>query len=96
VVKIDERNGRVRFAVHVQPRSARTEIVGIHGDALKVKLQAPPVDNAANDALVDLLARELHVTRQHVRLVAGATSRTKVVEVDGVSRERVQHLITDG
>jgi uncharacterized protein (TIGR00251 family) len=91
-LRIDERSGCVRFAVRVQPRASRSEIAGIHGDALKVRLSAPPVDGAANVALVELLADALGVQRRHVRIVSGATSRGKIVEVDGASVENILRL----
>jgi len=62
----------------VQPRASRSEIIGQHGAALKVRLQAPPVDGAANEALVRLLADSLGVPQRSVRVVAGATSRLTV------------------
>ena len=86
------RPGAVRFSVRVQPRAAASEVSGVHGDALKVRLSAPPVDGAANEALVDLLAERLGVPRRAVRIVSGATARTKTVEVDGVDAARVQAL----
>jgi uncharacterized protein (TIGR00251 family) len=82
----------VRVKVHVQPRAARSAIDGMHGDALKVRLAAPPVDGAANDALVLLLADALGVPRRAVRVVAGATSRGKIVDVDGVHVDDVRRL----
>ena len=74
-----------RFAVHVQPRVARTEVVGEHGDALKVRISAPPVDGAANDALIRCLAAALGVPSSAVQVISGASGRRKVVEVAGVS-----------
>ena len=85
-------DGSVRFAVRVQPRASRSEIVGVHGDAMKIRLSAPPVDGAANEALVELLAGALGVTKRAVRIVAGASGRGKVVEVDGVRAGDVQRL----
>ena len=82
----------VRVAVHVQPRASRSEIIGLHGAALKVRLQAPPVDGAANEALVHLIADSLGVSRRSVRVVAGATSRTKTVEVNGTTEAAVRAL----
>ncbi len=78
------RDGGVRVRVHVQPRASRSELAGAHGDALKVRLAAPPVDGAANDALTELLARQFGIPRRAVRIVSGHGSRTKVVELDGV------------
>jgi uncharacterized protein (TIGR00251 family) len=76
----------------VQPRATRSEIVGLHGAALKVRLQAPPVDGAANEALVTLLAERLGVPRRAVRVVAGASSRAKTVEVEGTTEDAVRAL----
>ena len=66
----------------------------MHGDALKVRLSAPPVDSAANDALIVLLAEALGVSRRDVRIVAGNTSRAKVVEVAGVTPAQGKELAT--
>ncbi len=82
----------VRVGVHVQPRASRSEIVGLHGAALKVRLQAPPVDGAANEALVKLLADRLGVPRRSVHVVAGATSRAKTVEIEGTTENAVRAL----
>jgi uncharacterized protein len=75
----------VRIHLRVQPRAARTEVVGRHGDALRVRVTAPPVDGAANQALVRLLADRLGVPRGTVQVVAGETGRNKIVAVEGIS-----------
>lgn len=85
----------VRFGVHVQPRASRTEIVGIHGTALKVRLHSPPVDGAANEELITFLAKELGVPKRAVRIVSGQSSRGKTVEIEGVSTVSV-HALADG
>ena len=82
-----------RFAVHVQPRAKRTEVAGEHGAAVKIRLAAPPVDGAANDALQRFLAERLGVPRAAVRVVAGLASRDKVVEVDGFSAEEARRTL---
>ena len=84
--------GAVRFAVRVQPRASQTEIVGLSGTALKVRVQAPPVDGAANEAVVDLLAKRLRIPRCDVRVVSGASGRSKVVEATGVVVRDVEAL----
>jgi uncharacterized protein len=72
----------LRLQVHLQPRAAHTRIVGRHGAAIKVQVHAAPVDGAANLALVELLAQLLDVPKRAVRIVQGATSRDKLVEID--------------
>jgi len=69
------------LTVHVQPGAKRTEIVGEHGDALKIRLAAPPVDGKANEALLSYLAEKLSVGRRAVELRSGMTSRRKVVSI---------------
>jgi uncharacterized protein (TIGR00251 family) len=77
----------------VQPRASRDEITGIAGDAIRVRLTAPPVDGAANEALLRFLADRLDVARSALTLVAGLTARTKVVVVDGLSAEEVRRRL---
>lgn len=88
--------GVVRFAVRVQPRASRSAIEGVQGDALRVRLSAPPVDGAANEALVELLAKALGVTKRAVRVVTGAASRSKVIEVEGIGSAAVRALADSG
>ncbi len=95
-VDVRPRDGGVRVSVHVQPRAARTEIAGLHGTALRVRLHAPPVDGAANEALVALLAERFDVPRRAVRVVAGHASRAKIVELDGVDSDAVRRAAGEG
>lgn len=76
-----------RLVVHVQPRAKKSEVAGRHGDALKVRLQAPPVDGAANEELVRFLAESLGVARRAVTITGGLTSRRKTVEIEGLAAE---------
>jgi uncharacterized protein len=83
----------VRIAVYVQPRAKRTEIAGRHGTDLKIRVAAPAVDQAANEALLAFIASRLGVRARDVRLVAGATSRHKVLEIDGITPEEIGILL---
>jgi len=87
--RVDERDDSVRFTVRAQPRASRSEVVGEYGEALRVRLAAPPVDGEANAELVKCLAKWLGVPRRAVRLVAGETGRNKVVEVEGIDAATV-------
>jgi uncharacterized protein len=73
------------LTVRVTPRAGRTAVGGVRDGILHIKLAAAPVDGAANDALVALLSEVLHVPRRSIRIRSGERSRTKVVEIDGVS-----------
>jgi uncharacterized protein (TIGR00251 family) len=84
----------VRLAVRVQPRARSNGIVGMHGAALKIRLTAPPVDGAANEALLELLADVLGIPRGAMRIVSGATTRDKVVAIRGVSIDAVRRALT--
>ena len=74
-------DGGTVFAVRVIPRAQKNAIQGELGDALKVRLCAPPVDGAANAALVEFLADKAEVPRSRVRIVSGATGRNKRIEI---------------
>ena len=73
-----------RITIRLSPRASREEIAGERDGAVLVRVTAPPVDGAANEALVKLLAKTLRVPKSAVAIVSGETSRTKVVQVDGV------------
>ena len=94
-IRVTGVNGRVRFTVRVQPRASSSEVVGVHGDALKVRLTAPPVDGAANKELIGLLADVFDVARQSIRIVGGESSRSKIVEIHGVT-PRAVHDVASG
>lgn len=78
-------DGGVAFAVRVVPRAQKNAVQGELGDALKVRLCAPPVDGAANAALVEFLAEKAGVPRSRVRIVSGATGRNKRIGIAGLS-----------
>jgi uncharacterized protein (TIGR00251 family) len=90
---IQERNGSVTISVRVQPKASRTELAGAHGDALKIRLAAPPVDGEANQECVRFLARTLGVARSAVEIVSGHASKTKVVRVAGVTADEARRLL---
>ena len=79
----------VRFAVRLTPRGGSDRVDGVTDGVLRARVAAPPVEGAANQALLRLIATELDVPRRDVRLVAGAGGRTKLVAVDGVEPDRV-------
>jgi len=81
------------LTVHVQPGARRDEIAGIHGDALKIRLRAAPVEGRANDALVTYLAALLDVPRQSLEIRSGQTARRKVVRLPGLPAERLARAL---
>jgi uncharacterized protein (TIGR00251 family) len=83
MVSLTEKDGAVTFAVRVQPRASRSEVVGEVAGALKVRLAAPPVDGAANEELLRLLAKVFGVGRAQVEIVMGTRGRQKAVRVRG-------------
>lgn len=75
--------GTVTIRVHVQPGARRTEVTGLHGESVKVRVAAPALEDRANEALVDFIAEKFAVPRRGVTLVSGLKSREKRLEVRG-------------
>ena len=86
------KNGQVRFNVHVLPGSSRSEIAGTHNDSLRVRVAARPVEGAANEELILILAKTFKVSKSNVRIVGGARGRKKQVSIDGESETVVAVL----
>jgi uncharacterized protein (TIGR00251 family) len=83
-----------RLTVKVHPRAKRSALKGRLGDAWRLDLAAPPVDNKANEECVRFLAELAGVPRARVRIVTGLTSRVKVVEIEGVTQEEFSRAVT--
>jgi uncharacterized protein (TIGR00251 family) len=95
VLPVGEGDDGCTFRVHVVPRSRRDEVVGLYGDALKVRLAASPVDNKANRSLARFLGAKLSVPPSCVEILGGHTSRHKRVRVYGVTTNDVLALLQD-
>ncbi len=78
------------LSLHVQPGAKTTEVVGLYGDALKIRLAAPPVDGKANECLLEYVADTLNVPKRQVTLVSGLSSRSKRVVVVGMTAEEIE------
>lgn len=83
----------VSLSIRIQPRASKNEIVQMESGGLKIRLTAPPVDGAANEALVKFLAHTLSVPRSHVEIVSGHTSREKVVRITGISNAEAKRVL---
>jgi len=70
--------------IKVEPRSSRSEVVGLYGDALKVKLTSPPVEGKANKELIEVLAGEFGISKKDVEIISGQSSKNKIVKLSGV------------
>jgi uncharacterized protein (TIGR00251 family) len=82
------------FKIKVVPRSSRSEVAGIQGDALKLRLKAPPVEGKANEECIHLLVEILGVRKMQVTIIAGHTARTKTVAVEGIRSEALAALLS--
>jgi hypothetical protein len=89
----EDKEGSV-FKVRVQPRASRNELAGVFEGALRVRLTAPPVEGAANEACRTFLAERLGVPRSRVEVISGHTGRNKLVRVSNVNREQVLKLLS--
>ena len=87
-------NGRFILSLHIQPGAKKSECAGLHGDALKIRLAAPPVDGKANAALIALVAKALDLPRADVTLARGGQSRLKMIEVAGLDDAELRARIT--
>jgi len=95
MLETQERDGGVIFSVRVQPRASKDEIAGEMGGALRVRLRAPAVEDRANEALVEYLAQLLKRPRSAVRILSGERSRTKRLEISGVTQQQIFGLLLE-
>jgi hypothetical protein len=84
-----------RLVVHIVPRARATQVVGRHGDALRIRIAAPPVEGAANDELIRFLADRLRVPRRAIAITAGGSSRRKTVSISGIETAAALRVLED-
>ncbi|MGC1456081.1 MAG: DUF167 domain-containing protein [Nitrospirota bacterium] len=83
----------VTLSIRIQPRASKNEIVAMANGGLKIRLTAPPVDGAANEALVKFLADTLSIPKSNVEIISGHTAREKIVRISGISDTEVKRLL---
>jgi len=79
--------------LHIQPRASKSEVCGVQGDALKIRLTSPPVDGAANKLCREFLAELFHVPKSAVEIISGETSRHKRVKITAGDTARLQQIV---
>ncbi|MDD5484027.1 MAG: DUF167 family protein [Kiritimatiellae bacterium] len=87
---INQTKDSVILTVQAVPRAANDSVQGLHGDALKVRLHAPPVDGKANEALLDFLSKKLAVPKRNLTLKSGAGQRRKIIAVSGIALAEIE------
>lgn len=94
MIPVSESDEGIVFQVRVVPRSSRSEVAGIQGDSLKVRLKAPPVEGRANEECIRFLAGLLGVKRDRVRILSGLKSKTKTIAVSGLQKKDLETVMT--
>lgn len=94
MIPVSESGEGIVFQVRVVPRSSRSEVAGVQGDSLKIRLKAPPVEGRANEECIRFLAGLLGVKKDRVRIVSGLKSKTKTIAVSGLQKKDLETVMT--
>ncbi|HYK92126.1 MAG TPA: DUF167 domain-containing protein [Acidobacteriota bacterium] len=94
-LSIRQVDSAVEVALHVQPRARRDEIVGLFNGALKLKLCAPPVNDAANRAVIDFFASLLNLPKSRLQIISGMKSRSKVLRIESITAVELRRRLQD-
>ena len=94
-LKIKEDGQAVVLSVYIQPRASANQVVGLQGEALKIKLTAPPVEGAANKALVEFMAQYLGLAKSRIQVAKGDRSRQKQLRIEGISMKQLMEKLAD-
>ena len=86
-------DGSITIAFYIQPKASRNRIVGLHGNALKLSITAPPVDGKANEAVNKFVAKFFKVSKSSVRIASGKNSRNKLIHIDGITFDTAKTIL---
>ncbi len=93
MIQFTEKDGGLTFNVRVVPRASKSEIVGEHDGALKIRLASSPVNGAANAELIKILAKKFDVAKSEVEIISGQTSKQKQVRINGLDSKKLLNLV---
>ena len=93
MINLSEKNGALIFNVRVVPRASKSEIVGAHDGALKIRIASPPVDGAANAELIKVLSKTFDVSKSEVEILSGQTSKTKQIKIVSLTAEKFLQVV---
>ena len=91
----EDKSGAATLEIRVIPRSSRSEIVGLQGGGLKIKLRSAPVEGAANDELIKLLSKEFNISRSDIEIITGQTSKHKRIRITGITSARINAILSE-
>ena len=94
MIRFTAEAGALTFTVRAQPRATKSAVVGEVEGALKLKLAAPPIDGAANEELLRFLAKLFTIPRRHISILSGATAKTKIIRIEGLTSEQFETALT--
>ncbi len=90
----EQPDGSLILLVYVQPKASRNRIVGLHGDAVKISITAPPVDGKANAGVIKLLAKFFHLPKSAITIISGESSRSKRLRLEGIEPDKAHALLS--
>lgn len=90
---ISETNEGLIIHFHVQPGASKSEISGLHGNRIKVRLKAPPVEGRANEELIRFLSKLLEIPKKNIEIISGGLSRQKNVKISGINKDLFKRKI---
>jgi len=93
MIPVGETTDGVVFNIRVIPRASRCELAGVQGDALKIRITAPPVDGAANKECINFLSDILGVKKSQIKIIAGHRSKNKKVSISGINRKDIERVV---
>ena len=92
MIPVSETANGIVFNIRVIPRASRCELAGVQGDALKIRITAPPVEGAANKECIRFLSDMLGVKKSQIKIIAGHRSKNKKVSISGISRKDIEDM----
>ncbi len=87
---LNEKDGKIFVKVRIQPNSKKFQIVGLLGDELKIKVNAPAIEGRANEKLIEGLSKILKVAKKSIKILKGELSKSKLIQIEGLTKEEVE------